>query len=167
MKTTLEIKRLNAINAFNKADENGKKLLKDLFGSNTFNLNYKDIKSYEDACAFLGKEPVDFEELNDTLENNGFEPLPEHEIAYKKLEIIAKALNFGWCPNWADFDECKYYPWFDMSNPAGVGCSNTAHAASYTTAGIGSRLCLKNRELAIYFGQTFTDLFNDSLLLNA
>ena len=91
MKTTLEIKRLNAINAFNKADENGKKLLKDLFGSNTFNLNYKDIKSYEDACAFLGKEPVDFEELNDTLENNGFEPLPEHEIAYKKLEIIAKA----------------------------------------------------------------------------
>ena len=108
MKTTLEIKRLNAINAFNKADENGKKLLKDLFGSNTFNLNYKDIKSYEDACAFLGKEPVDFEELNDTLENNGFELLPEHEIAYKKLEIIAKALNFGWCPNWADFDEYKY-----------------------------------------------------------
>ena len=43
MKTTLEIKRLNAINAFNKADENGKKLLKDLFGSNTFNFNYKDI----------------------------------------------------------------------------------------------------------------------------
>lgn len=123
MKTTLEIKRLNAINAFNKADENGKKLLKDLFGSNTFNLNYKDIKSYEDACAFLGKEPVDFEELNDTLENNGFEPLPEHEIAYKKLEIIAKALNFGWCPNWADFDECKYYPWFDIKKetPAGVG----------------------------------------------
>lgn len=142
MKTTLEIKRLNAINAFNKADENGKKLLKDLFGSNTFNLNYKDIKSYEDACAFLGKEPVDFEELNDTLENNGFEPLPEHEIAYKKLEIIAKALNFGWCPNWADFDECKYYPWFDIKKetPAGVGSARRCRA---WCVGLGfARRCL-------------------------
>ena len=177
MKTTLEIKRLNAINAFNKADENGKKLLKDLFGSNTFNLNYKDIKSYEDACAFLGKEPVDFEELNDTLENNGFEPLPEHEIAYKKLEIIAKALNFGWCPNWADFDECKYYPWFDIKKetPAGVGSANDGAAlgvsvlpsssvASDSGASCGGALASKNREIAIYFGNQFAEIWKSYLL---
>lgn len=164
MKTTLEIKRLNAINAFNKADENGKKLLKDLFGSNTFNLNYKDIKSYEDACAFLGKEPVDFEELNDTLENNGFEPLPEHEIAYKKLEIIAKALNFGWCPNWADFDECKYYPWFDIKKetPAGVGSADSV--ASTSDATCGGALASKNREIAIYFGNQFAEIWKSYLL---
>lgn len=149
MKTTLEIKRLNAINAFNKADENGKKLLKDLFGSNTFNLNYKDIKSYEDACAFLGKEPVDFEELNDTLENNGFEPLPEHEIAYKKLEIIAKALNFGWCPNWADFDECKYYPWFDIKKetPAGVGGARHGAALGVSVLSSDPRCLVLGRAL--------------------
>lgn len=87
MKTTLEIKRLNAINAFNKADENGKKLLKDLFGSNTFNLNYKDIKSYEDACAFLGKDQLNFEELNDTLENNGFEPRPNMKSLIKSWKL--------------------------------------------------------------------------------
>ena len=177
MKTTLEIKRLNAINAFNKADENGKKLLKDLFGSNTFNLNYKDIKSYEDACAFLGKEPVDFEELNDTLENNGFEPLPEHEIAYKKLEIIAKALNFGWCPNWADFDECKYYPWFDIKKetPAGVGSAldgaalgvsvlSSYYVASTSTAHCGGALASKNRGIAIYFGNQFAEIWKSYLL---
>ena len=68
--------------------------------------------------------------IQDENNSNGFEPLPEHEIAYKKLEIIAKALNFGWCPNWADFDECKYYPWFDIKKetPAGVGGADNGAA---------------------------------------
>lgn len=50
MKEKLEIQRANAINAYNKADENGKQLLKDLFGKEAFNFNYKDVNSYERAC---------------------------------------------------------------------------------------------------------------------
>lgn len=148
MKTKLEIQRANAINAYNKADENGKQLLKDLFGEEAFNFNYKDVNSYERACAVIGEEPVDFEVLNDTLEHNGFEPLSAHEIAYKKLATIAKALNLGWCPNWADFDEYKYYPWFDLkkeNSPAGVGSASggavlgvsvlsSGNVASYSSA---------------------------------
>lgn len=160
---TLQIKQDSLLVAFRNAGKEGKQVLSDLFGKQVALYdNITDrVKSFEDACQVLGIS-------TNVPEVKG---LPrKHQkaiIANYKLIIIAEALNEGWKPNWQDSDEYKYYPWFDMSNPAGVGCSNTASTASGTFASIGSRLCLKNRELAIYFGQTFTDLFNDSLLLNA
>lgn len=160
---TLQIKQDSLLAAFRNAGKEGKQVLSDLFGKQVALYdNITDrVKSFEDACQVLGIS-------TNVPEVKG---LPrKHQkaiIANYKLIVIAEALNEGWKPNWQDSDEYKYYPWFDMSNPAGVGCSDTYGAASYANATFGSRLCLKNRELAIYFGQTFTDLFNDSLLLNA
>lgn len=160
---TLQIKQDSLLVAFRNAGKEGKQVLSDLFGKQVALYdNITDrVKSFEDACQVLGIS-------TNVPEVKG---LPrKHQkaiIANYKLIVIAEALNEGWKPNWQDSDEYKYYPWFDMSNPAGVGYSYTHHSASGTYAAIGSRLCLKNRELAIYFGQTFTDLFNDSLLLNA
>lgn len=160
---TLQIKQDSLLVAFRNAGKEGKQVLSDLFGKQVALYdNITDrVKSFEDACQVLGIS-------TNVPEVKG---LPrKHQkaiIANYKLIIIAEALNEGWKPNWQDSDEYKYYPWFDMSNPAGVGYSSTDDAASYASASFGSRLCLKNRELAIYFGQTFTDLFNDSLLLNA
>lgn len=160
---TLQIKQDSLLVAFRNAGKEGKQVLSDLFGKQVALYdNITDrVKSFEDACQVLGIS-------TNVPEVKG---LPrKHQkaiIANYKLIVIAEALNEGWKPNWQDSDECKYYPWFDMSNPAGVGYSTTNLTASDTLAHIGSRLCLKNRELAIYFGQTFTDLFNDSLLLNA
>lgn len=160
---TLQIKQDSLLAAFRNAGKEGKQVLSDLFGKQVALYdNITDrVKSFEDACQVLGIS-------TNVPEVKG---LPrKHQkaiIANYKLIVIAEALNEGWKPNWQDSDEYKYYPWFDMSNPAGVGFSYTDNAASYTAAYLGSRLCLKNRELAIYFGQTFTDLFNDSLLLNA
>lgn len=160
---TLQIKQDSLLAAFRNAGKEGKQVLSDLFGKQVALYdNITDrVKSFEDACQVLGIS-------TNVPEVKG---LPrKHQkaiIANYKLIVIAEALNEGWKPNWQDSDEYKYYPWFDMSNPAGVGFSYTNNAASTTSAHVGSRLCLKNRELAIYFGQTFTDLFNDSLLLNA
>lgn len=160
---TLQIKQDSLLVAFRNAGKEGKQVLSDLFGKQVALYdNITDrVKSFEDACQVLGIS-------TNVPEVKG---LPrKHQkaiIANYKLIIIAEALNEGWKPNWQDSDEYKYYPWFDMSNPAGVGYSRTFYTASSTSANVGSRLCLKNRELAIYFGQTFTDLFNDSLLLNA
>lgn len=160
---TLQIKQDSLLVAFRNAGKEGKQVLSDLFGKQVALYdNITDrVKSFEDACQVLGIS-------TNVPEVKG---LPrKHQkaiIANYKLIIIAEALNEGWKPNWQDSDEYKYYPWFDMSNPAGVGCSNASYTASSTDASFGSLLCLKNRELAIYFGQTFTDLFNDSLLLNA
>lgn len=160
---TLQIKQDSLLVAFRNAGKEGKQVLSDLFGKQVALYdNITDrVKSFEDACQVLGIS-------TNVPEVKG---LPrKHQkaiIANYKLIVIAEALNEGWKPNWQDSDEYKYYPWFDMSNPAGVGYSNASRTASNTSASVGSRLCLKNRELAIYFGQTFTDLFNDSLLLNA
>lgn len=160
---TLQIKQDSLLAAFRNAGKEGKQVLSDLFGKQVALYdNITDrVKSFEDACQVLGIS-------TNVPEVKG---LPrKHQkaiIANYKLIVIAEALNEGWKPNWQDSDEYKYYPWFDMSNPAGVGYSHTYNTASYPNAAFGSRLCLKNRELAIYFGQTFTDLFNDSLLLNA
>lgn len=160
---TLQIKQDSLLVAFRNAGKEGKQVLSDLFGKQVALYdNITDrVKSFEDACQVLGIS-------TNVPEVKG---LPrKHQkaiIANYKLIIIAEALNEGWKPNWQDSDEYKYYPWFDMSNPAGVGFSNANSTASHSSAYFGSRLCLKNRELAIYFGQTFTDLFNDSLLLNA
>lgn len=160
---TLQIKQDSLLVAFRNAGKEGKQVLSDLFGKQVALYdNITDrVKSFEDACQVLGIS-------TNVPEVKG---LPrKHQkaiIANYKLIVIAEALNEGWKPNWQDSDEYKYYPWFDMSNPAGVGYSYANGTASYTSAHFGSRLCLKNRELAIYFGQTFTDLFNDSLLLNA
>ena len=160
---TLQIKQDSLLVAFRNAGKEGKQVLSDLFGKQVALYdNITDrVKSFEDACQVLGIS-------TNVPEVKG---LPrKHQkaiIANYKLIVIAEALNEGWKPNWQDSDEYKYYPWFDMSNPAGVCYSFTNYTASNTYAAVGSRLCLKNRELAIYFGQTFTDLFNDSLLLNA
>lgn len=160
---TLQIKQDSLLVAFRNAGKEGKQVLSDLFGKQVALYdNITDrVKSFEDACQVLGIS-------TNVPEVKG---LPrKHQkaiIANYKLIVIAEALNEGWKPNWQDSDEYKYYPWFDMSNPAGVGYSYTLLTASNASASFGSRLCLKNRELAIYFGQTFTDLFNDSLLLNA
>lgn len=160
---TLQIKQDSLLAAFRNAGKEGKQVLSDLFGKQVALYdNITDrVKSFEDACQVLGIS-------TNVPEVKG---LPrKHQkaiIANYKLIVIAEALNEGWKPNWQDSDEYKYYPWFDMSNPAGVGYSYANNTASKTNANFGSRLCLKNRELAIYFGQTFTDLFNDSLLLNA
>ena len=119
----------------------------------------KRVKTYADACAVLGIEP-----MNETvLAKLGF---TKDEIAYRKLKTIAEALNEGWRPDWANSNEYKYWPWF-VYNPASAGFSYayTAFTASYPTANVGSRLCYKTRELATYAGRQFEGLYNDFLLI--
>jgi hypothetical protein len=114
----------------------------------------KRVKTYEDACAILGIKPVRI---------YGF---TKDEIAYRKLKTIVAALNEGWAPDWTDNNQWKYFPWFTYNGAyAGLAYAHTIHAASYTAAAIGSRLCFKTRELATYAGKQFIDIYNDFLLI--
>ncbi len=117
----------------------------------------KRVKSYADACAVLGIEPI----VDEVLLKLGF---AKDEIAYRKLKTIAKALNEGWEPNWSDWNEYKYFNWFYLDS-AGFGCAVAGNAATYANANIGSRLCFKTSALARYAGEQFEDLYNDFLLI--
>jgi len=92
-----------------------------------------------------------------------FENAPEHFKYQYIAELLCKSLNEGWTPDWDDDDQWKYYPWFNMS-PSGFrygGCGRW-RSGSY----VGSRLCLKSRELAIYAGEQFTDLYKKFMITN-
>lgn len=119
----------------------------------------KRVKTYADACAVLGIEPMN----EAVLAKLGF---TKDEIAYRKLKTIAEALNEGWQPDWANSNEYKCWPWFVYNTAsAGFSCAYASYSASGTGANIGSRLCYKTRELAAYAGNQFEDIYNDFLLI--
>ena len=89
-------------------------------------MNYKGIKSYEDACKVLGVQPIS---------ENAVAAFPAEDrksmLAYHKLTIIARAINGGWKPDWNNRSQYKYYPVFYYEN-AGLSFATTFNAVSYT-----------------------------------
>lgn len=124
-------------------------------------MNYKEIKSYEDACKALNIQPIS---------ENAVVAFPKADrksmLAYHKLTVIARALNEGWQPDWSNKNEYKYYPIFRYIN-AGLSYASTNSAASYTYAYIGSRLCFKTEAISDYAAATFADLYKDFYCLPA
>ena len=54
-------------------------------------MNYKEIKSYEDACKVLGLKPLADEVFN------AFPKAEREDVkAYHQLSVITKAINEGW-----------------------------------------------------------------------
>ena len=149
------------------------------------------VKSYEDACKVIGELPwLNGGKLVIKSEDYyGAKELPNHVRAMLKLETIVRALNEGWQPKFTE-DERRYYPWFwlytkkgleemtkkDKKNLliidtngydteyAGLVFSYSDFVPSTTCATFGSRLCLKNSDLAMYCGKQFISLWADYLL---
>ncbi len=121
-----------------------------------------NIKTFEDACNKLGIDPAEFhvsypEKLGDQYGKS--------MAAHAKLTVITLALNDGWEPNWGDFSEYKYYPWFEFERASdkssGFGFSSDGWSVSRTSATVGARLCFKSKELAKYAGQQFIELYKE------
>ncbi len=123
-----------------------------------------NIKTFEDACKALNIKSI----------IPGVEGLPEkHQkaiTAHYQLVIIAEALNEGWQPNWNNFEERKYFPWFDVEasdeQPSGSGLSCRDYDGTSSGAVVCSRLCFKSSELAKYAGKQFVGLYQDYMLIS-
>jgi hypothetical protein len=72
-----------------------------------------EIMSFEDACVKLGITDSD-NEIN--ILKSLSTPNRDKLIAMYRLEIIAKALNDGWYPNFDNDNEYKYFNYFRMLN---------------------------------------------------
>lgn len=184
MEKELKINVENVLSEYTNADENGKKLLENLFGKDVFvPKNVMDrVKTFEDACRELGKNhPLvkSYEALCSVDTDSNLE-------TYAKLRIICAALNEGWKPQFTK-DEYRYYPWFyiytqeeiekmdedekkelclwggyaNYGSQCGLGYSYSNSAFSYSSTYYGARLALKNREMAIYCGRQFIELWAD------
>jgi hypothetical protein len=116
------------------------------------------IKTFDDVLLELQVIPKDFAEQCSGLSRD--------EVAYRKIKLITEALNEGWTPDWTDGNWNKYYPWFKMGSPSGVGFSYLGYAGWRSYSYVGSRLCFKSSELAEYAGKTFESIYKDFLTLN-
>ena len=142
------------------------------------------IKTFEDACEELGAEHP-LVKLWTDYPYIGLNSQSEDVVAYMKLRIICAALNEGREPQFTK-NEWRYFPWFvlytqeeidDMDEDeksrvvcrsgnsagasGGVACAGAGYDASNAVACIGSRLAFKSRELAIYAGKQFIELYAD------
>ena len=121
------------------------------------------VDSYESACSYL--------ERGSGFEIKGVATNPHEKAvsAIHKLFTIAEAWNKSdnFKPDFSNGNQWKYFPWFVYSNDAaGFVSAYTNHAATYTLANLGSRLCCKSHEREKQFGVQFIELWNDVLLLN-
>ena len=141
------------------------------------------IKTLADAMEALGQGNPLVEEyiaVRDKLRTDAGEL-----IAYLKLRIIVAALNEGWEPKFTK-DEYRYFPWFyfytkeeydklddeekgrcvlrsgyNTSSYCGFVYCSANYGASNSSAGNGSRLAFRTRELAAYAGRQFTEEWAD------
>ena len=143
------------------------------------------IKTFEDAVNAIGeKHPLvaQYKAISNAFkeEDNNL-----HLFAYTRLAIIAEALNEGWRPEYTE-DEYRYYPWFglytqeeydDMDDNdkercrfvgrsggnavahGGLVCADAGFGSASSDACVGSRLAFKSRDLAVYCGKQFIDIW--------
>ena len=159
--------------------------MKKVFGEDVFKpADIRDrIKTFEDAKRELGNDHPLVKEWN--LGDN----LSADLEAYLKLRIIVAALNEGWKPKFTT-DEWRYYPYFYLVTNdeiekmdddersrvvlrsadyayayGGIVCAYAAYDSSFAYTSYGSRLAFKNRDLAIYAGQQFIDIYAEYCFL--
>lgn len=174
METEITIQKDKLLAAYNGASDEQKSLLEAMFGKETFKSeNVMDrIKTFEDACKELGNEHPFVKSYEKYV--NIARGEENDIIAYLKLRIICAALNEGWKPNF-DKEECRYFPWFyiyskdeydALSEGEKEECLVARRSSFGSSSAGGSRLAFKKRELAIYCGTQFTDIWADYLFSN-
>lgn len=186
MEERIDISKRDLLAAYDDADSDGKALLEKLYGKAIFAKDITErVKTFEDALEVLGEVHCFVSEYN-TLVNSGLiHSLSPDLVAYLKLRIIAAALNEGWEPQFT-VDEYRYFPWFDFYTQkeidemdeedrsrvvcrafnnsyanGGVAYAHSYGASSLSYLDSGSRLAFKTRELAIYAGKQFVEIWAD------
>lgn len=127
-----------------------KRALENTFGKEVFSQKITDrVKTFEDACEVICINQYCVWQDGDDND----------EVAYKKLKVIARALNEGWEPDYNNSNQRKWYPWFYMDKPSGFRLFVVYYDYSFTT--VGARLVFKSEELARYAAAQFLGLYSN------
>ena len=97
--------------------------------------DFRTIKTFEDACKKTGTNPLYLPDLA-SVEEEFRKPM----IAYYKLLIVYKAISNGWRPDWNNYSQWKYYPWFRVLS-SGFGFSDSNYNYDNTNTNVSSHLC--------------------------
>ena len=88
-------------------------------------------------------------------------------ISLNRLFTIAEAWNKedGFVPDFSDWNQNKWYPWFKYDkDAAGFVCATANYTPAYASAYLGSRLCFKTSERAAQFGKQVSELYKKVFL---
>jgi len=139
------------------------------------------IKTFEDCLKELGSTNLLVCEYNTIVDKA---QISSDILAYLKLRIVTAALNEGWEPTFED-GEWRYWPYFRLYTkeqaerlsdddkkellsvggsayalaPCGLSFAYSTYGFSYSSAAVSARLAFKSRELALYAGRQFLDIF--------
>ena len=129
--------------------------------------NAKKVKlpaTWEEVCKLQKLDPVGCLPVVSGMP----EQFKKQLMATAKLYIITECLNIvdggkPFEPNWDDYSEYKYFPWFYMNNP---GFRFYVSLGYYYVAfvGSGARLCFRTRALSDFAGKTFEDVYRDAMI---
>ena len=120
--------------------------------------DFRTIKSFEDACAKEGIDPTKLPDVS-MIPEDFRKPI----ISQYKKQIVFKAINNGWVPDWNNYDQPKYFPWFKVLS-SGFGFSHSHYGYDSTNSHCGSRLCCSSSEKALYIAERFEQLYIDDFL---
>ena len=101
----------------------------------------KEVNSLEDAIAYLGEEDSTVRQLRLL---NSLHRVSDKIVSEIEIEVVSKALNQNWTPNWKDSNEAKWLIWWDMEKDC-FGYVYDYYRGTVTS----SRLCFKSKELAL------------------
>lgn len=148
---TLSASKSIIIEQYESGSKKVKSALESIFTVKPFIKDIKElIKTFEDALSYNGETINSFNERT-----KGFAP---HKVAQEKLEAIVLALNEGVVLKY-DGVTRLYYPWFRVNAGSGSGFSYDGYVCVAGRSAVGSRLCFKTSDLAIYAGKQFTAIY--------
>jgi hypothetical protein len=127
--------------------------------------DYKEIKTFEDACKRLNINVNDFNENYENLDigiysNESYGGTNINVLAHKKLIIIFAAINDGWFAKYGGDNYgryCPYHIWNDELLKNEFKFSGNGIALSY----FDIRLFTNSKEKSDYIGLTFIDIYNE------
>jgi hypothetical protein len=149
METSKHQKAINRITAAENEIKEAKKLLKsvDCCKKSIFDR----VKSVEDACREIN---LDYDKFLISCKG-----LTDDEVAYKEIKVIIEALNEEKVEDWLDWNnvaQYKFYPYFKRS---GSRFSFHYYYSTLTDSHVGSRFCLKTKELMDYIVKQFLPIY--------
>lgn len=133
-------------------------------------MNYKNIKTYEDACKVNKQDPNQLPDVSMLSADEA-----KDVITTLKVKRIVRALNTDqetgkvWEPNWNDRSQYKYSPWVEVEasseKPGGFGFSVSYFVLWLTDASAGSRLCMDESAKVMHLHEYFKDLLIEYYLI--
>jgi hypothetical protein len=116
--------------------------------------DYKDIKSFVDACKKQKIDPTAMPDLS-MIPERFRKPM----IAFYKLMVGFEAINPKDFPRWDD-NSLKYYP-YHWVLPSGLGFGASIDDYDYPGTDVGARLCTDSSDKALHMAKYFNQEYED------